>query len=80
MIIMINANAHTEHKQKQRKRASVCVEEREHRAQSTMQRTSREITLASASTRRAHFGCIFKTSADCATWLWRAFYIHIIIT
>ena len=29
--------------------------------------TSCEITLASASTRRAHFGCIFKTSADCAT-------------
>ena len=29
---------------------------------------SREISQASASTVRAHFGCIFKATADCATW------------
>jgi hypothetical protein len=28
---------------------------------------SREISQASASTVRAHFGCIFKATADCAT-------------
>jgi hypothetical protein len=30
--------------------------------------------------REKHFGCIFKTSADCATWLWCAFYMRIIVT
>jgi len=32
-----------------------------------IQPISREISQASASTVRAHFGCIFKATADCAT-------------
>jgi hypothetical protein len=41
---------------------------------------SREISQASASTVRAHFGCIFKATADCATGVWCVFYVRILGT
>jgi hypothetical protein len=41
---------------------------------------SREISQASASTVRAHFGCIFKAAADCATEVWCVFYVRILGT
>ena len=34
---------------------------------------SREISWSSASTMRAHFGCIFKATADFATGVWLCF-------
>ena len=34
---------------------------------------SREISLASASNMRGHFGCIFKATANCATGVWCVF-------
>ena len=43
-----------------------------------MQMISREISQASASTVRAHVGCIFKTTADCATGVWCVFYVRIL--
>jgi hypothetical protein len=39
---------------------------------------SREISRATASTRRARFDCIFKANADCATGVWCVFYVHIL--
>jgi hypothetical protein len=39
---------------------------------------SREISQASASTVRAHFDCIFKATADCATGVWCVFYVCIL--
>jgi hypothetical protein len=41
---------------------------------------SREISQASASTVRAHFGCIFKATVDCTTGVWCVFYVHILDT
>ena len=41
---------------------------------------SREISQASASTVRAHFGYIFKATADCATGVWCVFYVRILDT
>ena len=46
--------------------------------ETTIRMISREISQASASTVRAHFGCIFTATADSATEVWFVFYVRIL--